>query len=282
MKKYLSWYALICILLCLLLFPSCNTRSSAKQQSYIQAYTDFLLNTSIDAGHDFPIHGYYLFDLNFDDIPELGVFHDSGGSMGGYFTYYCFDGKKVMPVLDNMGSHARTSNYTQILSDTKNRKVYFLKEMYLLKGNINGTYGYLRELRDKNGIPYVSDILNLEVDQNADPEVHYHKNYYCEDDYLSDFELDTCLITEQYYEGKWKKISSAKYLEIKRKMIPENHTFADLRDTGVSVLLYDTIDEIMNGSGQYDEISITDKEVEMLFDKWLTYIKSEGGNHFHR
>ena len=63
-----------------------------ENPEYVKIYTDFLLNTDIKSDFPLPIMGYYLFDLNFDNILELGVLHHSGGSMKGYFEYYCFDG----------------------------------------------------------------------------------------------------------------------------------------------------------------------------------------------
>lgn len=141
--------------------------------SYFDAYMDFLLHTDIDQGHDFPIWGYYLFDLDFDRIPELGVLHDSGGSMGGYFTFYGYDGKEIIPtVLDAENNPVQISNYTQILADNEAEKVYFLKEMYLLRGNENGTYGYVDEVVPQNGVLYIDCLLRLQVDQTVDLEAY--------------------------------------------------------------------------------------------------------------
>lgn len=106
--------------------------------AYVKAYMEFLLYEDIDNGHDFPIRGYYLFDLNFDDVPELGVLHDSWGSMGGYFTFYYFDGNGIARILNDRGEPVQVSNYTQILADFEQKKVYLLKEMYLLQGNDTG------------------------------------------------------------------------------------------------------------------------------------------------
>ena len=41
-----------------------------EMPAYVKAYTEFLLHEDIDPDSLFPIRGYYLFDLNFDDIPE--------------------------------------------------------------------------------------------------------------------------------------------------------------------------------------------------------------------
>ncbi len=269
------------ILLCLLLTyghyeipPSEQTiLLSNEKQEYVKRYTDFLLHTDIDAGNDFPIRSYYLFDLNFDNIPELGVFHDSGGSLGGYFTYYCFDGNEIVAVLTDNNEPARISSYTQILSDSENKKVYLLKEIYLLQGNPNGTYGYIREIINQNGIPCVYDILSLEVNQESNLEKHYGKIYECENDYLSDVELYDCLITQYYFEGKWNEISSDEYLKLKKELISEENAFVDLRDIGVHILLSESTDELIDVNGQYKNIQITEEEIDMLFLKWFKYIE---------
>lgn len=269
------------ILLCLLLIygyyeiPSSDQTIllSNEKQEYVKRYTDFLLKTDIDAGNDFPIRGYYLFDLNFDNIPELGVLHDSGGSLGGYFTYYRFDGNEIVAVLTDKNEPARISSYTQILADSENEKVYLLKEMYLLQGNPNGTYGYIREIINPNGIPCVYDILSLEVDQESNLEKHYEKSYECENDYLSDAELDDCLITQYYFKGKWNEISSDEYLKLKKEFISEENAFIDLRDIDVYILLCGSTDELIDVNGQYKNIQITEEEIDILFLKWFKYIE---------
>lgn len=243
------------------------------KQAYIKAYTDFLLNSDIDEGSEFPIWGYYLFDLNFDYIPELGVLHDSGGSMGGYFTYYCFNGKEIVPVLNEKNEPAVGSNYTQILADYENKKVYMLKEMWLLKGNENGTYGYIREIINQNGIPCVYDILKLDVNQESDLENHYWKSYIYEDDYLSDSELDKFLITQQYSGSGWKEISSGGYLKLKRELIPGDNNYADLRNDEISILLCGSVYELMDEDGEFINKRAAEEEIEMLFSKWLEYVE---------
>ena len=56
---------------------------------------------------------------------------------------------------------ARVSNYTQVLADFEQKKVYLLKEMYLLQGNVNGTYGYVREIKSEDQCLCVYDVLDL-------------------------------------------------------------------------------------------------------------------------
>lgn len=79
-------------------------------------------------------------------------------------------------------------DHTQILADFEQKKVYLLKEMYLLQGNENGTYGYIREIKSEDLCPCVYDILNLEVDQGSDQRNHFGAHYECEDEFLSDSE----------------------------------------------------------------------------------------------
>ena len=200
---------------------------------YVKAYTEFLLYEDIDKEHDFPIRGYYLFDLNFDEIPELGVLHDSWGSMGGYFTLYYYDGNGISRILNDRGEPVQISDYTQILADFEQKKVYLLNEMYLLQGNENGTYGYVREIKSEGQVPCVYDILKLDVDQEkamerlfADASGMQHEN---EDGFLLDSEFEEYLITQCYSEEEWIPISSSEYLELKRELIPEENSFVDVR-----------------------------------------------------
>lgn len=242
-----------------------------EKKAYIKAYTDFLLNADFDEASQLPIWGYYLFDLNFDNIPELGVLHDSGGSMGGYFTYYYFDGNEIMPVLNDKNEPAKSSNYTQILADFENKKVYMLKEMWLLKGNENGTYGYVREIINQNGRPYVCDILKLDVNQKSYSENNYWKSYIYEDDYLSDDELENSLITLQYSESEWNEISSGEYLNLKRELIPYENNFVDLRNDEISFFLCGSVYELMDENGEFKSKRAAKEEINMLFSRWLEY-----------
>lgn len=233
-----------------------------EKPAYIKAYTEFLLHADIDPEPGFPIRGYYVFDLNFDQIPELGVLHDSWGSMGGYFTYYYFDGNEVTAVLNDNGEPARSSNYTQMLADSEQKKVYLLKEMYLLQGNENGTYGYVREIKSKGQAPCVYPILNLEVDQGSDLMSHMDAQYACEDEFLSDSDLEDCLITQRYTENEWITISSAAYLNQKRELIPEENHFVDLLE-GASHYLGANYDD--DGALSYTDVRMEKEEIEQLF-----------------
>ena len=236
--------------------------SDDANPAYVKAYTEFLLSADIDQGHDFPIRGYYLFDLNFDDIPELGVLHDSWGSMGGYFTYYYFDGNEITEILNDRGEPARASNYTQVLADSEQKKVYLLKEMYLLQGNENGTYGYIREIKSEGQVPCVYDILDLEVNQESDLQSHFGTQYEGEDDFLSDPELEDCLITQRYIEKEWTDISSSEYLELKRELIPEENAFVDLREGDLNYLGANYDDD---GALLYTDVKMGKEEIEQLF-----------------
>ncbi|MDE5824316.1 MAG: hypothetical protein K2H91_06495 [Lachnospiraceae bacterium] len=245
-------------------------------ETYYYAYQDFLLNTDIDSGSDFPIWGYYLFDMNFDGIPELGVLHDSGGSMGGYFTFYRFDGNAIVPaVLDASEHPVQISNYTQILADYDHRKVYFLKEMYLLVGNDNGTYGYVREVTDKNGILYCSNVLKLEVDCDSSSEMIYEIQHDYEDDFLSDLLADEYLITESYVDGAWKEILPEEYLAKKRELIPRGNSFTDIRHTDAYLLLCDSVYELIGDDGRFHNRRMTEEEIDILFAKWIEGEASE-------
>lgn len=245
---------------------------SDEEAAYVKAYTEFLLDENTDRGHDFPIRGYYLFDWNFDRIPELGILHDSWGSMGGYFTFYYFDGKEVRAVLDGGGKPASCSNYVQILADFEQRKVYFLKEMYLLVGNNNGTYGYVREVKSEGGVPCVYSVLHLEVDQEI--AIAYMTDssqdmgdYIDEDDFLLAPELENCLITRCYKEEEWVDISSGEYLRRKRELIPEENSFVELLQDDISYLGVNYDED-----GFYTDVRMEKGEIEQLFRLYVESI----------
>ncbi|MCM1186764.1 MAG: hypothetical protein NC251_09595 [Lachnoclostridium sp.] len=241
-----------------------------ESPAYVEAYTEFLSRETIDEGYDFPIRGYYLFDLNFDGIPELGILHDSWGSMGGYFTCYYFDGNGITAILNDRGEPMQISNYTQILADYEQEKVYLLKEMYLLQGNENGTYGYVREIKSEGQVPCVYDILNLEVNQQSDLKSHLGTQYAGEDAFLSAPELEDCLITQRYSGKEWVTVSSSEYLKQKRELIPKENSFVDLRDGDLNYLSANYDD---NGGLLYTDVKMGKEEMEELFGRFEKSLK---------
>lgn len=246
--------------------------STEEEAAYVKAYTEFLLDENMEPGHDFPIRGYYLLDLNFDKIPELGILHDSGGSMGGYFTFFYFDGKEITAVLNERGEAERISNYTEVLADYEQKKVYLLKEMYLLVGNSNGTYGYVREIKSEDQVPCVYDLINLEVDPEGDldelAKIYLEKDYFSEEDFLTAPELEDYLITQYYSEKEWIDITPAEYLERKRELIPETNSFVDLRDQA-AYYLGGNYDE----DGFYTDVRMGEEEINQLFGHFAEALK---------
>lgn len=240
--------------------PTESTFDELEQISYRKAYTEFILTKNSDEGdNEFPIRGYYLLDLNFDRIPELGVYHDSEGSMGGYFHFYYFNGNKISVILNSQNEPARISDSAQILADYEHKKLYFYKEMYLLVGNENAAYGYVRELLSYSGIPRVNDVLKLNVNEDINL-LQYEKTNYEEDDYLSDSELNDCLTAQYYSDNKWSNISPDEYRKLKRERIPLENSFIDLRITDVYLL-------------KTAEEETETEEIDDLFLKWLDYVK---------
>ena len=247
-----------------------------EMPAYVKEYTEFLLYEDIDPDSLFPIRGYYLFDLNFDDIPELGVLHHSWGSAGGYFTLYYYDGDGISRLLNDRGEPVQISNYTEILADYEQKKVYLLKEMFLLVGNENGTYGYVREIKSEGQVPCVYDILKLDVDQEkamerlfADASGMQHED---EDGFLLDSELEEYLITQRYSEEEWIPISSSEYLELKRELIPEENSFVDVRlNEDLNYLGGPIFDE--DGDGFLMDVRMEKEEIVELFSRYMESVE---------
>lgn len=275
------WCGMLCLILgfFLRLGQDCFAKSPAEKgetlkddenPAYLEAYTEFFLDEDINQGQDFPIRGYYLLDLNFDGTPELGILHDSWGSMGGYFTYYYFDGEKISEILNESGEPARTSNYTQVLADFETEKVYLLKEMYLLRGNENGTYGYVREIRWDGQIPCVYDILDLQVELDAHVDICKLPDHEHEDEFLKDPVLEDWIRTRRYQKNKWLTISSKEYLKRKRELIPEGNSFVDIRRLDFNYLGEPDLDN----NGDIMDVRMNKKEIEQLFGKFEKYQKN--------
>ena len=143
--------------------------------------------------------------------------------------------------------------------------------MYLLQGNVNGTYGYIREVVNENGIPCVFDFLDLKVDQEKAYEIDGELNYLYEDDFLSAVELEDCLITRRFSGGNWIDISSDEYLKLKRATIPEDNDFIDLLGTEMNIIIYESNTDMWDSDLQFVSKWITKEEIDMLFTKWLSY-----------
>jgi len=95
-----------------------------------------------------------------------------------------------------------------------------------------------------------------------------------EDEYLSDANLEDCLITRHHSDGGWIEISSAEYLKRKRELIPLDNGFVDLESTRVEISVYDgRSDEWISEYGwSYEHIPLTEEQIDMLFSKWLEKI----------
>lgn len=161
---------------------------------------------------------------------------------------------------------ARASSYTPVLADFEYKKIYLLKEMYLLSGNVNGTYGYVREIKSQGQVPCVYDILNLEVDQESDLMSHSGRHHISEDEYLMDPGLDECLITQRYMENEWIDISSEEYRKQKRELISEENSFVDLRQLGFDYHGINCDDE---GNMRYTEVRMGKEEIDEFFRRFV-------------
>lgn len=241
------------------------------------AYKEFLLNYDFNEHGEIPVFAYFLLDLDFDGIPELGIHHHIGGSAGGYFKFFRYDGEQIVSVLNNKGLPASCYDEGRMLADLENKRVYFLKEMCALNGNDNFLYGYIREAINQNGALCIYDVLSLEINWD-DPNINeysYNNNYmhYYEDDYLSDADINDCLITQYFTNGEWKKIKPEEYLKLKRELVPAENSFANLLNKEVYLQLYDSLAEFCYGDVWNNNTRITQEKIDILFSAWLRYIE---------
>ena len=98
-----------------------------------------------------------------------------------------------------------------------------------------------------------------------------HQDYHDEDGFLSDKELEECIYTEYYSEDKWKEISSEEYLALKRKIIPEENDFVDVRLYENLHILRERID-LITDEGEYKNAQFTEEEIESLLMEWKKYL----------
>ncbi|MBQ9990701.1 MAG: hypothetical protein IJP31_07150 [Lachnospiraceae bacterium] len=234
------------------------------EDGYLSAYEDYILNQDQDPGEEFPIKGYCLVDLNFDLVPELGVYHDSMGSMGAWFAYYGFDGKEVVPLF-------QTSVYTQILADPGEQEVFLFREMYLLSGNDNGLIGYVSRLKQENGMITYAPILSLSVDEGRVIEA-WNKgkelpDYSTEDEYLADETMNKYIFTEYWDQDGWQEISLAEYLERKRELIPDENKLVDLTE-GEACLLAKEQEDDEDKLYSWENWIPEEEKIHRLFEEW--------------
>lgn len=192
------------------------------------------------------------------------------------FILYYYDGNGISRILNDRGEPVQISNYTEILADYEQKKAYLLKEMYLLVGNENGTYGYVREIGSEGQVPCVYDILKLDVDQEkamerifADASGNQHEN---EDEFLIDSELEEYLITQRYSEEEWIPISSNEYLELKRELIPEGNSFVDVRlNEDLNYLGGPIFDE----DGFLVDVKMEKEDIVALFSRYMESLENK-------
>ena len=100
---------------------------------------------------------------------------------------------------------------------------------------------------------------------------HFGTQYECEDEFLSDPDLEECLITQVYIEKEWIDISSDEYLKQKRELIPEENSFVDLREGDLNYIgaNYDG-----NGNFSYTDVRMGIAEIEQLFERYAQFQES--------
>lgn len=97
-----------------------------SKQNWEAAYTDFMLNLPVeDEDSGWILFGFHLLDLDFDDIPELAVLYHSGGTLGGFYLFYHFDGAEITKIMNDNNEPMKEPMRVQILADFENEIIFY-------------------------------------------------------------------------------------------------------------------------------------------------------------
>ena len=247
---------------------------------YYEIYKKFLIEYRNDEEDTFVFTHALLMDINFDDIPELAILHDSDGSMGAYLKYYTFDGEKIIRIQkDNEPS--KLSVYARPLVNFENSEIFFVQRLYLISGNDNGKLSRTIKVKEKDNIPFLETYLELTVDDGKvykDGSMKNFENHHAyEDDFLLDSEYDDYLIKKEFINSEWVEITSREYLNKKRELIPRDDDFTDFFNFDIMTnnIYGDDLWEYYYRN-RTEPKNFTSDDAELLFVKWkLHYIDKD-------
>ena len=231
--------------------------------SWEDAYRNFLFSGAINES-DFLPKEILLIDLNFDSQPELAILHDSNGSLGSYYLFYYYDGFEVKNIINNENEAFRCTSNAQIYFEIEKEQLIVYKEMSGFLGNHELTYGYVREIIDKKGIPFVNNIIRVKqndtLNYNDMLEKVLNANKENEAAVLANEEL---IIAEEYHGGIWHQIEGKEYIEQRNQLFDPDRQYVNYLDKAFRVTLSDFYEKIYDG-----EVIPYQDEVDYLFLLW--------------
>lgn len=243
--------------------PEDFLQADKKEKSWQSVYREFLLQNEYE-DPAFPTKEIYLIDLNRDELPEMVILHSSGGSMGGYYSFFYYDGKSVKSIMDKEGKNIRCGTGLQMRFFPETNRLIFYHEMIHIFGNEQGTYGYLKELINENGVPCVNNMIQVMPSPEATIEKALESDYQNEDQLVSNSDL---VLAQKLSEKEWHQITGEEYIVQKYLFMNPDESFMDYWNFGVSVSL-STFYEAIEDSEEGIKNIPTQMEIEELFFEW--------------
>ena len=217
--------------------------ASPEWPDWARAYWDFIFNGRYSFD-DFPVSAAGLLDLNQDETPELVLYHYSSGSLGGWYAFYYYNGREAVPVFNQEGEAVVCGTELHLYYYPESRKLMMYHMMYLVLGNYQGSYGYVREVEETDGAPSVRNIirvgqhpeLTMEIAQDAEKDPGGTAGIAANrEDALVSNEL--LALAEKYENGQWETISGEEYIREKYQLIPLGEVRKDYWEYGVEVTM---------------------------------------------
>ncbi len=106
---------------------------------WARAYWEFIFNGRYSFD-DFAVSAVGLLDLNQDETPELVLYHYSSGSLGGWYSFYYYNGSEAVPVFNQEGEAVVCGTGLYLYYYPESRKLMMYHMMSIILGNYQGSY----------------------------------------------------------------------------------------------------------------------------------------------
>ena len=220
-----------------------TAEASPEWPDWARAYWEFIFNGRYSFD-DFAVSAVGLLDLNQDETPELVLYHYSSGSLGGWYSFYYYNGSEAVPVLNQEGEAVVCGTHLYLYYYPESRKLMMYHRMSIILGNYQGSYGYVREVEETDGAPSVRNIirvrqhpeLTMEIAQDARKAPGETAGIAANrEDALVSNEL--LALAEKYENGQWETVSGEEYICEKYQLIPLGEIRRDYWGYGAEVTM---------------------------------------------